>query len=397
MVERAGVRRITVEERRTRLARRHFLATGHEAGNAVELADGLVGLHSSDPATVFLGARARLREPAIPALERALYEERTLLRMIGMRRTLFVFPLDLAAVVQAASTEAVAAAQRRRYVKEIEKAGIAKEGGRWLDKAGVEALAALEARGEAFAAELSADVPRLRKKIQYGAGKRWAGSVGMTTWVLFLLAAEGRIVRGRPRGAWTSSQWSWAPAASWLEAPLPRLEQEAARAELTRRWLASHGPATVADLKWWTGWTVAQTRAALAAVGAVEVDLDGEAGVLLPGDGEREPSAEPWAALLPALDPTVMGWKERAWYLGGHGPALFDTAGNAGPTVWWDGRIVGGWAVRADGEVAYRLLEDVGADAAAAVEAEAAALAAWLGETQVVPRFGTPLARELAS
>ncbi len=106
---------------------------------------------------------------------------------------------------------------------------------------------------------------------------------------------------------------------------------------------------------------------------------------------------EPWAALLPALDPTVMGWKERGWYLGEHGPALFDTAGNAGPTVWWDGRIVGGWAVRRDGEVVFRLLEDVGGDAVAAVEAEAARVAAWLGETQVVPRFGTPLARELAS
>jgi hypothetical protein len=92
-----------------------------------------------------------------------------------------------------------------------------------------------------------------------------------------------------------------------------------------------------------------------------------------------------------------MGWKERAWYLGEHGPALFDTAGNAGPTVWWDGRIVGGWAVRPDGEVAYRLLEDAGADAAAAVEDEAAALAAWLGETKVIPRFGTPLARELSA
>jgi hypothetical protein len=314
-----------------------------------------------------------------------------------MRRTLFVFPLELAAVVRAASTEAVAAAQRRRYVKEIEKAGIARDGGRWLDEVGEEALAALEARGEAFAAELSADVPRLREKIHFGAGKKWAGSVGMTTWVLFLLAAEGRIVRGRPRGAWTSSQWRWAPAASWLAGPLPQLEPAQARAELAGRWLASYGPATVADLKWWTGWTLTQTREALAAVGAVEVDLDGAAGVLLPGDEESEQPGEPWAALLPALDPTVMGWKERAWYLGGHGPALFDTAGNAGPTVWWDGRIVGGWAVRADGEVAYRLLEDVGADAAAAVEAEAAALAAWLGETQVVPRFGTPLARELAS
>jgi hypothetical protein len=397
VVERAALRRITVEERRARLARRHFLVPGSEAGDPAELAGGLVGLHSSDPATVFLAARPRLRVPALPALETALYEERTLLRMIGMRRTLFVFPLDLAAVVQAASTEAVAAAQRRRYVKEIEKAGIARDGGRWLDKAGEEALAALEARGEDFAAELSADVPRLRAKIQYGAGKKWAGSVGMTTWVLFLLAAEGRIVRVRPRGAWTSSQWRWAPAAAWLARPLPRLEQEAARTELARRWLASYGPATLADLKWWTGWTVTQTRAALAAVGAVEVDLDGTAGVLLPRDGENEPPPEPWVALLPALDPTVMGWKERAWYLGEHGPALFDTAGNAGPTVWWDGRIVGGWAVRPDGEVAYRLLEDAGADAAAAVEYEAAALAAWLGETKIIPRFGTPLARELSA
>ncbi len=51
---------------------------------------------------------------------------------------------------------------------------------------------------------------------------------------------------------------------------------------------------------------------------------------------------------------------------------LFDVNGNAGPTVWWDGRVVGGWSQRRDGEIVYRLLEDVGADAVAAVEAEVA-------------------------
>ena len=219
----------------------------------------------------------------------------------------------------------------------------------------------------------------------------------MTTWVLFLLAAEGRVVRGRPRGTWTSSQWRWVPAGSWLAAPLPRLEPEPARAELARRWLAAYGPATVADLKWWSGWSLTHTRAALAAIGAVEVDLDGTPGVVLPDDLEPEPASEPWVALLPALDPTVMGWKERTWYLGEHGPALFDTVGNAGPSVWWEGRIVGGWAARKDGEVAFRLLQDPGADAHAAVEAEAERLAAWLGETKVIPRFGTPLERELAA
>ena len=84
----------------------------------------------------------------------------------------------------------------------------------WLDGAAAATLQALEAHGEAYASELSADVPKLREKLHYGEGKTWAGSTSMTSWVLFLLAAEGRIVRGRPRGAWTSSQWSWVPAAS---------------------------------------------------------------------------------------------------------------------------------------------------------------------------------------
>ena len=387
------MRQISVEERRARLATRHFLAPGSRARDAVELAGGLVGLHATDPATVFLSARARGVDGA--ALERALYEERSVLRMIGMRRTLFVLPLELAGVVNAACTEAILAASRRRYAKLIEGGGIATDGEAWIDEAGAQTLRALKARGQAFASELSRDVPLLREKIHFGEGKAWASSTGMTSWVLFVLAAEGRVVRGRPRGAWTSSQWCWSPAETWLERPLPRLDPEAARSELASRWLAAFGPATVTDLKWWTGWTLGQARAALSAIDTVEVDLDGAPGFVLSDDLEPEPEPEPWAAFLPALDATTMGWKERGWYLGEHVSALFDRNGNAGPTIWWNGRVVGGWAGRKDGEVAHRLLEDVGADAVRAIEAEAAELQSWLGETKVTPRFATPLAKEL--
>jgi hypothetical protein len=107
--------------------------------------------------------------------------------------------------------------------------------------------------------------------------------------------------------------------------------------------------------------------------------------------------APPVAALLPALDPAPMGWQSRSWYLGPHMPQLFDRTGNIGPTVWWAGRVVGGWAQRASGEVVFRLLEDVGADAEAAVAAKAAALEAWLGSSRVTPRFRTPLERELSA
>jgi hypothetical protein len=388
------VRTISVEERRARLGRRHFLASGSRARDPVEVAGGLVGLHATDPATVYLSARARGVEAA--ELEGALYEDRSVLRMIGMRRTLFVLPLELAAVVKAACTVSIAEAQWRRYAKLIEEGGITTDGRAWLEEAAEATLRAIESRGPVYAAELSADVPQLRERIAYGEGKTWAGKIAMTTWVLFLLAAEGQIVRGRPRGAWTSSQWSWSPAESWLQAPLPTLEPEAARAELASRWLAAFGPASVTDLKWWTGWTLGRARAALSAIEAVEVDLDGEPGFVLPGDLEPEPEPEAWAAFLPSLDPTVMGWKERDWYLGEHAPALFDRNGNAGPTVWWNGRVVGGWAGRKDGEMAFRLLEDVGAEAVRAIEAEAEQLAAWLGETKVTPRFATPLAKELS-
>jgi hypothetical protein len=217
--------------------------------------------------------------------------------------------------------------------------------------------------------------------------------------VLFLLAAEGRIVRGRPLGTWTSTLYRWAPMESWLPGGLEELDTDAAAAALVRRWLRAFGPGTYADLKWWTGWTAKQLRRALAAVEAVDVALDGGAvGLVLPGDDEPAAAPQqPWAALLPALDPGPMGWQERGWYLGEHRARLFDRSGNIGPTIWWNGRIVGGWAQRPDGEIAIALLEDAGSDAAAAIADEAQRVREWIGDVRVTPRFRTPLERELAA
>ena len=139
-----------------------------------------------------------------------------------------------------------------------------------------------------------------------------------------------------------------------------------------------------------------QVKQAVAGLNLVEADLGGAAGVVLPGDLEPTPDPGPWAALLPALDPTVMGWQDRSWFLGPHGKALFDTNGNAGPTIWLNGQVVGGWAQRPSGEIVIRLLEDIGADAAAPVEAEAERTGAWLGAVRVAPRFRTPTERELS-
>jgi hypothetical protein len=221
--------------------------------------------------------------------------------------------------------------------------------------------------------------------------------VGVSTRLLFLLSAEGRIIRGRPKGSWLSSLYRWAPMDRWVEGGLEQWPTDKAQAELAHRWLRTFGPATVRDLQWWTGWTMADTKKALAAVEAVAVQLEEGSGVALPDDLEPTAPSGPWLALLPALDSTIMGWNERAWFLGGHGKALFDTNGNAGPTIWADGRVIGGWSVRSTGEVVYRLLEDVGSEITKAVDAEAARVGEWLAGAGVIPRFRTPLELELSA
>ena len=389
------MRRIDAKERRARLGRRHHLA--ERAGSVEQISGDLHGLHSSDPATVFLSARARVHEFERRDLEAALYDHRTLVRMLGMRRTLFVLPVQLAARVNAACARIYQASERKRLIGMLEDQGIATAADRWLERVLEDTMQALTAHGQATAAELTKDVPDLGLKITFGEGTRWAGSVGVSTRVLFLLATEGRIVRARPRGSWVSSQYQWSTTKAWLGQEIGPADPASARDEVVQRWLATFGPGTLNDIKWWTGWGVRDTRKALEQAGAIEIALEDGPGFVHREDLEAEQEPELWVALLPSLDPTTMGWKERDWYLGEHQSSLFDRNGNAGPSVWVNGRIVGGWGQRADGELVVELFEDVGSEAESLIGTEAERLSGWLEGVTVTPRFRTPLEKRISA
>jgi hypothetical protein len=379
------------------------LAPSARAATAGEVADALVALHATDPATVHLAVAARTGQVTAADVEAALYDERTLMRMLGMRRTLFVVPDEVAPVVQAACTRALVVKERASLLKLLHEQD-SRYDAAWLSDLEDHVHQLLLDKGPATGAELSAAEPRLRTQVTYAPGKSYSQTGSITTRVLSVLAAEGRIVRGRPAGSWISSKYQWSAVEQWLPGGMPDLPLAEAQAELARRWLGAFGPGTAADLKWWAGWTMGATKAALAAVGAVEVELEGgSVGYVLPGDegeeGDEEVAAEvePWAALLPALDPTAMGWAEREWYLSDDASkALFDRTGNLGPTIWWNGAVVGGWAQRPDGEVVIRLLQNLDGDAVRAIHAERDRLSTWLGSSRVTPRFRTPLERELS-
>ncbi len=399
------MQRISVEQRRALLAERHRLARPTDlAQGAVEgVVDDLVVLHATDPATIFLSVGARVAGVTVGDIEAALFERRTLLRTLAMRRTLFVASLDALPVVERSSSIDVAAVERRRLLRFLSDSGLEKPD-RWLADVSADVLDALGDEGRS-ARELTSAIPSLGTKITMGAGTKNAVEAGATSRVLALMAVEGLLARGRPAGNWTGRQYRWHRRDRWLANGAPPPDDPTptvASSELVRRWLARFGPGTLTDIAWWTGWTKTKTRAALAAIDPVEVSLGGETtGFVLPDsnidDLETFDSDAPWATLLPSLDPTPMGWKERGWFLGEHERCLFDRNGNIGPTVWVDGRIVGGWSQQRDGAVVVELLEAVGTDHRALIDREVERVTNFVGDVVVKPSFPTPLQKKLSA
>jgi hypothetical protein len=385
------MRSFTVDERRARLARRHFLAGPADSIEGV-VAD-LVGLHSTDPATPYLSLWARLPGFVVGDLECELYEQRTLVKHLAMRRTLWTVRAADLSLIQAAASDRVADNERRRLVADAVKTGLTSDGEVWLDTACDAVLRHLADHGPCSAKELRAALPELAGSYDPAPGKSWGGEIPLAPRVLTVLAVRGDLVRGPNEGAWTVSRPRWTLMDDWLGVGVRTVDRGQASAELVRRWLRAFGPATLTDVKWWFGNTLTWARNALRDIDAVQVDLDGETGYALPDDLDAEPDVEPWCALLPGLDVTTMGWYDRQWYVGEHRGQVFDRNGNAGTSAWWNGRIVGGWALDDDGRVDLRLLEDVGRDAKRALARRADELADWLNGMRISPRFPSPLSK----
>ncbi len=354
-------------------------------------------LHATEPASVYLSAFARV-EASRADIDKALYEERSVVKQLAMRRTLFAFPRDLLPAVWGSASARVLDQLRTRLAKEVESNGLAD---------GRSRLAGGHVRG-------GAPQPARRRSFHDGRAARAHPGPGPAAGAGTGQGLRRQLPDRPPAAGHARRRWAdrargeqrrlarlaaaWSLTEDWLGEPVRHAEPDAGYRVLVERWLRTFGPGTEADLVWWLGATKGAVRRALGDLGAVEVGLGDGVGYLLPDDLDDVPEPEPWAALLPVLDPTTMGWKQRGFYLADEDvPHLFDSNGNAGTTAWWEGRIVGCWVQDDDGVVSVVLRHDIGADGDPRADAEASRLTDWLAGHRVGTVYPSALMRSALS
>ena len=387
------MRLIDDAERRARMARRHALALQSRVADAQAATRAMTVLHATETATPYLSLFARIDSFKRPDLEDALFESRSLVKQLAMRRTLFVFPRDLLSAAVSSASARVARQEEAKLITDLERSGITADGSSWLAAAREAVLRRLAGGAEVGARELREGLVELAGQVSMYENKPYGAVLHVAPRVLTWLSATGEVVRGRNAGHWRISRPLWARMDDWLGAPISRCEVREGYSELVGRYLRTFGPVTERDLVWWFGAPKSAMRQALSDLAAVQVRLErAPTGWVLPDDVDPEPPTEPWAALLPALDATTMGWKDRDFYVDpDFASAVFDPAGNAGTTAWWDGQIVGAYVQDGAGRIELIVPRDPGPAGRAALQVEAERLGDWLDGDKVSALYKSPM------
>ncbi|WP_308104664.1 winged helix DNA-binding domain-containing protein [Actinocorallia sp. API 0066] len=353
----------TYAQARGLVARRQGLA-GQRLASVEDAARVVVGAFGSAP-TCYLTFAARVEGFRLADLDRALYTERSLVRVRAMHEMNFaVGAADLPVVL--AATHAGGPRARARLLKQI---GITEDE---YEALSARVLAHLASVPSATGAEIRAALGDVVKDFQY---------------VIALMGRECRLVRAEVRGGWRSDAYAYTAWESWTGTPPTRAEPEEARVELARRYLHGFGPATVADLRWWAGWTVRDTKAALAELDTTEVSVAGAPALVLTADlpDLRDAAPPTGVRLLPYWDALMMGYAlpNRAPRLttpDTH-PHVYDKSGNGTSVILHDGVVAGVWDFDATPEsltLRHALFPDTPPTLLPALEAEAALLSTAL-------------------
>jgi Winged helix DNA-binding domain len=333
------------------------LLTGEPARSAEEVTGRLLAIQGQDPRGVRLAVRARSAGLTAADVDRALTGDRSLLITWLNRGTLHLVRSEDYWWLQPLVTPPLLTGNSRRLGQEGVSPAAADTGVAIIERS-------LTDEGPLTRAQLGDKIA--------AAGVATAGQA--LVHLLMLACLRGIAVRGPMAGG----EHAYALVRDWLGAPPAPVDREVALAELARRFLAGHGPATDRDLAKWAGLPLRDARSGLAAISGQLEQRDaqvpghagpaGEAG-LVDLAGQRRDTEVPPPRLLGSYDPLLLGWISREPILGEHLRAV-TVNGLFRPFALVDGQAAATWKLPAGvvvldrfGELPGEVEQELAADA----------------------------------
>ncbi len=330
------------------------LLSGSPARGPVAVAERLLAIQAQDPRGARLAIRARTDGLTAADVDRALTERRSLLITWLNRGTLHLVRSEDYPMLQLLTTPPLRTAVARRLAQERVDPDAAARG-----------VAVIE---RAVAEEGPLGRSALRERLNR-AGVPTAGQA--LVHLLVRASIEGRIIRGPMAGR----EHAYALVRDWLPDVGPPPPRDVALAELARRYLAGHAPATDDDLARWAGLPLRDARAGLEALGG-RLREAGPGGLVELKGARRSPAAPP-PRLLGAFEPVLMGWRSRAEVLGAEEP-LIVTGGIFRGFALVGGRAGAGWRINGR-RIEIEPFASLDAEAAAALQRDADDVRRFLG------------------
>jgi hypothetical protein len=297
--------------------------------DVVQIAKDIGGLHGTTATGPYLSLFARSNSFKKDDLAVEMSKKKSLARIRYVRNTIYILPKDFIPVAYAA-TSLMAEVTAARFSKYL---GITPTHyGRISNK--IQKL--LRGRG--------LTTKEIKKKL------RTATNIAP---IVNLMCDKGILVRSLPREGWKSTQHAYFLFEDYYpDLDLSTYDEKEARRKIVEQYILSFGPVNEQDIAWWTGFPKTQVKEILEDLGdeLSSVEIPELESSYLFHSSEKESlqsygaAKHPVVNVLPALDPYIMGYKDRERYLHPkHCKMIFDRSGNATAAILVDGRIVGIW------------------------------------------------------
>ncbi|MFX1268176.1 MAG: DNA glycosylase AlkZ-like family protein [Promethearchaeota archaeon] len=311
--------------------KKQHLFNDSKVNDILQITDDICGLHATGTMEPYLTLFARTPDFKKEELENELYIKKTLGRIRGIRKTLFIHTKKMIPIIHSATKNLI----EKLFEKYLNYRGISSKDYKKLSRE----IMNLLSQKEMSTSEIK---KTLNSQKDIGA-------------IISIMCDKMAIIRTKPIKSWKDRRIRYASFKDYFpEINIHNYNEEEALKILVKKYLVSYGPSTENDIVWWTGIIKSKIRRALDQfrdeIANIKISPLNHNFLIMQTDIEKlnnlTLTRENSINFLPQLDPYLMGYKDRKRYIEiNNYDYVFDRSGNITSTIVLDGKIIGVWDV----------------------------------------------------